>query len=486
MNNPNYMINETSLSLRELSYLLFKHKKKIIIIFVIMTLVFTTYVVTRPDFYTSNAELLVKAGRENVEMIPSAENAMSISRELDINTEIEILKSKDVLKEVVNDLGIEQFVTTEESRKKIENDPSLKIQFTDSIVNYLQGTLEVINKKNTNVIQISFSSLNPEMAYGVLSSLIDAYMKKRVNIHYSDNSFNFFNKQFEDTRHKLSDIDNKLVQLKNELNISSVSDYRDSIISRIKSIQAEIDNNATARAESESRIKTLKEMLTDLPATIDTEIISGSETTLNQLYLLQLKEQELLSKYSEDNVQVKEIRRQIAEAEKLLKDQSQVNKGVNTTYQNLQQDFITEQTNFQSLKARDIILRKVLAETRNDLSELNTAGLEIERLERERQSLLESYNRYSESLEEAKIDKIVQEQNISNIRVIQAATLPLRPEQTRKYRNVAMGLFVGLFGGIGIALFIEYFDHSLKKPQDVIKWLELRPLVSIPDYTKSK
>ena len=147
---------------------------------------------------------------------------------------------------------------------------------------------------------------------------------------------------------------------------------------------------------------------------------------------------------------------------------------------------INEQTNYQSLKARDIVLRRMLSDTQKERNNLNISGLKIEKLERDRQKYLDSYNRYSENLEEARIDQIVQEQNVSNIKVIQAASLPMRPVYTRKYRNIAMGLFLGLFGGVGLSLVIEYFDHSVKKPDDIIKWLELRTLVSIPEYTKSK
>ena len=47
-----------------------------------------------------------------------------------------------------------------------------------------------------------------------------------------------------------------------------------------------------------------------------------------------------------------------------------------------------------------------------------------------------------------------------------------------------IGVFLGILGGIGLAFFYEYFDHSLKKLQDVTEKLHLPLLASIPYLRK--
>jgi len=56
----------------------------------------------------------------------------------------------------------------------------------------------------------------------------------------------------------------------------------------------------------------------------------------------------------------------------------------------------------------------------------------------------------------------------------------LRPIRPRKALNLALGLFLGVFGGIGLAFFSEHFDHTFKKPQDIEEKLKLPMLASIP------
>ena len=78
-----------------------------------------------------------------------------------------------------------------------------------------------------------------------------------------------------------------------------------------------------------------------------------------------------------------------------------------------------------------------------------------------------NYRKYSGSLEQSRIDQELEMQKISNISVVQKASCSLKPVRPRKIVNLAVGLFLGLFGGLGLAFFSEYLDHSLKKPEDI-------------------
>jgi succinoglycan biosynthesis transport protein ExoP len=61
----------------------------------------------------------------------------------------------------------------------------------------------------------------------------------------------------------------------------------------------------------------------------------------------------------------------------------------------------------------------------------------------------------------------------------------MKPVKPRKALNLALGFFLGIFGGLGLAFFSEYLDHSIKTPQDVVEKVKLQLLASIP-YLKGK
>jgi len=63
---------------------------------------------------------------------------------------------------------------------------------------------------------------------------------------------------------------------------------------------------------------------------------------------------------------------------------------------------------------------------------------------------------------------------------VQPATYETKPVSPRRRVNLALGLLVGVLGGLGLALLLEYLDHSLETPEDIETKLGLPTLVSIP------
>jgi capsular polysaccharide biosynthesis protein len=87
-------------------------------------------------------------------------------------------------------------------------------------------------------------------------------------------------------------------------------------------------------------------------------------------------------------------------------------------------------------------------------------------------------------MEQARIDQALLSDKISNISVVQGPITSPEAISPRRVMNIALGIFLGIFGGIGLAFFSECLDHSLKKPRDVEEKLNLPTLASIPVFKK--
>src|ERR1700688_4149167 len=68
----------------------------------------------------------------------------------------------------------------------------------------------------------------------------------------------------------------------------------------------------------------------------------------------------------------------------------------------------------------------------------------------------------------------------SNIRVVDPALIPTGPSRPNKARNVMLSIFVGLVGGIGLALLREYLDNTVKSPDDIEALARLPSLAVVP------
>ncbi|GAG41239.1 unnamed protein product, partial [marine sediment metagenome] len=101
-------------SLRDLYYILFRHKWKMILFFLAVIIAVTVGTFLSAEIYRSKAKLLVQLGRESVALDPTATTGQIIgvsrSRKSEINSELEILKSRGLIEKVVDSIGAEAFL----------------------------------------------------------------------------------------------------------------------------------------------------------------------------------------------------------------------------------------------------------------------------------------------------------------------------------------------------------------------------------------
>ena len=70
----------------------------------------------------------------------------------------------------------------------------------------------------------------------------------------------------------------------------------------------------------------------------------------------------------------------------------------------------------------------------------------------------------------------------SNVRIVDPARVPVAPSSPKKLRNLLLALFLGLFGGIGLAFLMEYLDNSVKTSEDIERYAKLPTLGIVPEF----
>jgi uncharacterized protein involved in exopolysaccharide biosynthesis len=366
-------------SLRDLYGVLFRHKWKILLSFSIVFIVVAAVTFNMDEIYRSEAKLLVRLGRETVALDPTATTGPIIpviqSRENEIATEIEILKSREIAEKVIDSIGLEAFVTPAKSQwsqnllTRLNLAASLRDR--DNVVQELMKNLEVKTQSNTWIINVSYEAKNPKLAQEVLNKVIDFYQEKHIVIHQTPGSYQFFVQQSDQLRSKLLSSENELKELRNSTGIFSMEEQQGIILGRIGTLQTEINSSESDLAASRARVQELEKNLANTPELVVTSATVGyanaaADNMRSQLYELQLKEKELVSKFEPDSRQVQDVRQQIAEAQALLDKENQarstLTKGMNATYQGLQSSLFTEQANLSSIQARADMLKKRLAD----------------------------------------------------------------------------------------------------------------------------
>jgi len=515
-------------TLRDLLYVLFGHKWKILIFTILLFSAATVTTFLKPNIYRSEAQLLLRLGRESVALDPTASigEITHINRSYDweINSELQILKSRDLAERVVDELGAEAFgrkqeaaaldpnslvaskpvnqtlQTAKEVLNAIETGPAKltarvglaqPLSEREKAVRKLQDGLEIKAVQNANVINLAYEEQSPIVAADVLTKFIQAYLEKHLAVYCIADSQRFFEQQVSDLRTKLDAAEGKLEAMKNTTGISSLTEQRAAKVTLIGDLERGISTAEAELTAANAKIARINDLVAGIPDTVIVEETSGfsdygADLMRSKLYELRIAEKDIEAKYTPDSRQLEMIRKQIKEGTDLLQNEqskpnrTEVKKGVNTAYQQMQITLLAEQSNVSGLQSKLATLRAQTAQAKASLQIMNQVETQTGQLQREITLLTESYNKYAGKLEEARIDHALKAERISNVSVVQAATVPTAPIGPQKILRLALGLLLAIVGGVGFAFLCEYVDHSIKTPEDVQEKLQLPTLASIP------
>jgi tyrosine-protein kinase Etk/Wzc len=130
-----------------------------------------------------------------------------------------------------------------------------------------------------------------------------------------------------------------------------------------------------------------------------------------------------------------------------------------------------------SLDAQIASLDAVLGKFGAQLQKVPAIEVQYARLKRRTDLLGNIDQMVQQNLQEARIQEAVQD---PSVRVVESAVLPDEPIAPRPLRNLALGGFLGLLLGVGLAFVREYSDRTLHSDDDVEQLVGAPVLARVP------
>lgn len=465
----------STIAARSFLYAVFKHRRLVVGVFVIVFLGSAIAAMIRPRTWLASTKVLVKLG-ETVQLAPAEAPSRSINVPLNqevVKTEADIVKSWQVVEEAVHRLGIKPDDGGDEKE----------------LIDGLRRGLTVTQTPGTNILSVSFLGKNPDKVARMVNAITDVYIDHHNKVYRREGMYSFYNEQLRileaqmlGSQRKLRDYLKKtgVVDVEQEIRLLAMDE-----VQQDKGLRAHL---AKIKA-TDRKIGNLQEQLAKTPATVAfAEEYSSNptaQTFKNKLAELEVEKYNLEQKYTGEARQLKDINAQIGSVRGRLKAEQDRILGkqtvrTNDLYVELQRNLFSLEQLLSDAKAREPAMRRRLKTTQKRLRKLRDRRFVIANLEQEAEQKKYAFDLYYKKHEEARITEAMTNQSMVNVSVVEHANAPLEPEN-----GILLPLMMGLIGGLALAtamaVAVEYLNRRLRFEEEVERYLELPVLAVIPD-----
>ncbi|HEV2397370.1 MAG TPA: GumC family protein [Candidatus Sulfotelmatobacter sp.] len=479
-----------SFTARDVAAIGFRHKKIMALCFVGVVLGVALSTLVLPTKYRAETKLLVK--RERVDpMITPDKNAPvtfhdTVSEE-EINSEVELITSDDVLRKVVT--------TCELDKKKILSGILHPWQTqqnrTDKAVSDLRSDLQLEVLKKTNVISIGYESHDPKLAQKVLATLDDTYLAKHLEVHHPSGQFEFFDEQAEQYKKDMMAAEGQLKKFAQQGGVAP-STLRDMTLQKLSDFNGQLETTRASIQETQTRIADLEKQSLSTPSRVTTQMKKGDNAQVLEnlkatLLTLEMKRTELLTKYQPDYPLVQEVDKQLNDTRLALakEENSPVKEEVtdsNPTYSWVSSEMAKAKADLAGFQARETALNSIIKVYTEQATKLEEQGIQQGDLMRTAKADESNYLLYTQKKEEARIEDALDRTRLLNVSIVETPMAPSLPTRSPFIFGLVAVLLASAVS-VGVVFAIDYADQSFRTPTEVLHELRIPVLAAVPVHT---
>ncbi|MGV8918840.1 MAG: GumC family protein [Pseudomonas sp.] len=341
-----------------------------------------------------------------------------------------------------------------------------KTTATERLAKDLEAKFDVTHATGSSVMDISFTWADPKVAQSVVKLWVDTYMQERTRALGRKSLYAFYEAQTTTSAAQIKSYKEQILGKLNDLGAASIEDLLQDLSKRINLLRGDRLASIRQIASSNSTLDVTRKQLQEVP----TEIVTVRQIALNPaqqdlrrlLNQKRLERADMLRTYKDDAPPVKALSDSIRNLEKAVQDegatvQSSEDRAPNGLSVHLQGVLLDESSNNASLQTQLQEQDKQLADLEEQRRKALDAEPELTRLARELSVAEANYALYVNSLEKSRIDRELDKSQISNIAIIEAATL----NPGRVFPKTLMMLMLALPFSVVVGLLVVYLCYLL-------------------------
>ncbi|MFN5515289.1 MAG: GumC family protein [Cyanobacteriota bacterium] len=402
-------------------------------------------------------------------------------REVDYETQIEVLRSASILKPILKAVQ-RQYPLVDYDTLTQGNRPPLKISQVE----------------DTKILKVAYQDVSRSQIQFLLDELSKAYLRYSLDERKTqiNQGMKFVDDQLPQLRKRVNERQAELERFRQRYNLLDPEQRAKELSALEFNLQSKYIELEVAQREAQSMYEALQKQLGLSPENaLASSYLTESpryQNLLNQLQALEVEISQQSARYLEDSPVMQELLEKrenllpliAQEAQAVLGGRlpeggipSQETSSPSTVRINLNQQFIQTANQLQVLQARRASLAKELGATRAQIQAMPALARQYTDLQREAAVATDSLNRFLEAQAKLQIDSSQQTVPWQLISPTAIDELPVWP---RPVRNISLGLIAGLLLGVAIAFLLERLDPVFHSVEEIKEDTQVPILGMIP------
>lgn len=457
---------------------LYRRKWLIIWFFVIVVGLVAAFSFYAEPVYRATALLMIDKKPSPMNPLGEEESRSPQAAGAYYNTQINLLSHNTLIMSVIDEMGLKDYYAARieaagESQSTARAGIALpEEQLGADLLELYRKSLAIEPVRDSNLVYISFSGTDPDMVARIVNKHADKAIESAVALHrqHAETALHWLRSQLEKQKAEVEENQRRIYDFKKQNNILSVANSEDISGQELTELSTALTRARSERITKQSAYLYANQVSTDqMDIFLSPELSENSviATLRNQMVNLKSLEIETGTQYGAKHPRMQQIRYRIA----------QTKADLDREIGRLKSVYKREADKAAQVESS---IEKMFNERKQGLMALGEKSIEYDVLRQQAQSSKEIFDFLLKQAEEINLSSVM---SSSSLRVIDRADTPIEAVWPKKKLNVLLAAVLSLSLGIGLVLFIDYMDNSIKTPNDVYQLLNVPVLGTVP-YNK--
>ncbi len=446
--------------LKDYYRLLRKHRWLVAGLFLLTVLTMSVWTFMQTPIYQASATVLIEPEAAKILNIQEVTSIGAPTQEY-YRTQYELITSRPVLQRVVDTLNLRQRV------------PGIGAAVDPAAALLTWVTVEP--KRNTRLVLVKVEHPDPALAAEIATAVAKQYAKYNLDIKLkgAHDALAWLTEQMTGLKAKVQESSVALQNYRVKVGILGMQEQRQITAAKIIDFNKAYLEAQAQRLSVEAKMNELARVATDKGGS-QTIFTVADNTLIQKLKAeasdLEVQKSKLMKIYKDKHPEVLKVQAQMDQvAQRIDAEIKTMLRGV--------------QTEYRVAKAREETLLGNVNRLRQEGQDISEKEIQYQNLQRDSDSNQQLYEAVLKRLKETGVTGGLETNNVS---VIEDASVPRLPIRPRRMMNLIVAVLMGLFVGVGTALVIEYFDTTIKTPDDVERYLGLPVIGIVPVFTTKR